>query len=1091
MKKNLKKLSFLLIATFISLQSFAQKRQISGEILDARNLPIPGVTVQIKGTSIGAITDFDGKFNLNAPDEANAVLVFSYLGYIKQEIPLGAKTEFNIILKEDRESLDEIIVVGYGTQKRANLTGAVGQVSSKDIALRPSPDIASALQGQLPGLNIQVNTGDPSDPPDLNIRGFNSINGGGPLVLIDNIEGDISRINPQDIESVTVLKDAASAAIYGARGAFGVILITTKKGAIGDVIVDYTNNLSWTTPTTRTDFITDPYRQGKILDAAWNGYNGDVLTGPMAGWTSDLDWETARMVGNGEIEPFHITQPDGSNKFFYNNDWYNTIFKRWQPSTMHNIAISGGSEKLQAYLSGRYYERETIQFLQDGYVNRYNLKSRINFKPNKWLEVYNSIMFTSEQDKEYSGYDNGYGGPWSNLWRRNKFSFIPTEFNGVGVDIGRDGGDGYGDYPALKEGNNWRLFNEEEFRNTFGAKLTPLKGLEINIDFSNVINQTARTYRMTPFSMLLGNKLEPATAGQNQVTEYRWRNYYKVLNAYGSYNFSLGENTHNFKILAGYNKEDSERDRIQAESAGLLVRNLHNISTATEILEIDGSASAWAIEGYFSRFNYNYKNKYFLEVNARYDGSSRFPEESRWGLFPSASAGWQVNRENFWNSFNGVFSALKLRASYGELGNQSVGLNTFRRNMSVGVSSWLDNGTGITYARAPSALPSVVSWETTKSTNLGIDLGFFRNKLNINFDVYEKNTVDMYLPGKPLPAVFGQNEPRENYASLRNRGFELSINYKNSFTIADKPFVISATASVSNFDGTITKFDNPEGLMSTYWEGQKLGEIYGYHIDGQFQSDDEALRYQYSFNDPTNSLNSVYRFILNSVQNSDWSKLKAGDLKYVDLDGDGEISKGANTLDDPGDIRPIGNAMPKFPFGFNINASYSGFDLSIAGAGVAKQDWAPYGQMFWGTYHPPTASFLRKDLYDNVWSPENTSGKFPQVERGYAALGPRRSLNEINDHLLQDIGFLRIKNLTIGYTMPQQFSDMLKIKKLRFYFSGENIMTWRFGDFTEYLDPEQAGNGINYSNPGSVDGRSNANDYPMGKTISIGLNLSI
>lgn len=1067
-----------------SVQLHAQQRQIQGQVLDKDGLSIPGVSVYLQGTTSGTVSDFDGEFSLTVEDD-DTVLVFSYVGFETLEVPLEGRTYLEVVLQDAVESLSEVVVVGYGTQIRENLTGAISQVSAEDIALRPSADISSSLQGLMPGLNIQVNSGDPSATPDINIRGFNSINGGGPLVLVDGIEGDISRVNPQDVENVTVLKDAASAAIYGARGAFGVILITTKKGHAGDITVDYSNNLSWTTPTTRTDFVSDGYTYGRTVDAALGGYNGTSYTG-----FDEMDWEAMRMVSSGEIEPFHEMQPNGTHKFFYDTDWHKYLFKKWQPSQMHNISISGGSDKLMGYLSGRVYERETINNLQDADMQRYNMKANLVFRPTDWLELSNTTNFIHEKDDEFGGYRNGYGGIWSTTTWYDMFAFYPTHIDGMPMDIGRSGTGGQGGGPAMEEGNNWRKFDVQEFRNTFRVKVTPFEGLELNADYSNQIEHTARTYRYNEFDYISTSRLDVTTSGINQLAEYRWQDAYKALNVFGSYTTDINDK-HNFKLLLGYNQEDFDRDRIMAHQNGQLIPDLANLALGTEVIAVDGSTLNWAIQGYFGRFNYNFDQKYLLEFNARYDGSSRFPENSRWGFFPSVSAGWQVNREEFWEPIRNKVSSLKLRASYGELGNQTVPANTFQRLMSTGRMNWLNQGQSLNYVASPNPLPRVVSWETTKTIDLGLDIGFLNNRLLANFDWYEKNTDGMYLPGKPLPAVFGASEPRENLASLRNRGFELGITYRDNFTVAGDELSIGATFSVSNFKGVITKYDNPEGLMSTYWEGQELGQIWGYKIDGQFQSDEEALAYQQGFENPSNSLANVYNYIFNVVQNSDWNRLRAGDIKYLDLDGDGRIDRGNYTLEDHGDLTPIGNAMPKFPFGFNINAQWKGFDLSVAGAGVGKQNWYPTGDIYWGPYQRPYLTFIRKDLISNAWSPENTGGTYPQIERGYASLNGGRSLYEMNDYYLKNIGYLRIKNLTVGYTLPQEFTQKMDIQRFRIYFSGENLFTWRFGDLSRYIDPEQAGNAINYSNPGNAVGRADLRDYPMGKTLSLGVNISL
>ncbi|WP_276496760.1 TonB-dependent receptor [Pontibacter litorisediminis] len=1051
---------------------------VTGKVTDKDGVGLPGVTVVLKGTNKGAPTDSEGNFTITVPD-GNGTLVFSYIGFQTQEVEINGRSSISVTLSEDTKSLEEVVIVGYGTQKKANLTGAVEQVNAEDIALRPSADISSALQGLMPGLNIQVNSGDPTATPDINIRGFNSINGGGPLVLIDGIEGDITRVNPQDIENVTVLKDAASAAIYGARGAFGVILITTKTGKAGEMVVNYSNNFGWTRPTTRTDFISDPYAYAKTVDAAIFGYNGTSYTG-----YNDLDWETIRMVANGEIEPFHELQPNGTYKFFHKTNWYDYLFKEYQYSNMHNISVSGGSEKLKGYLSGRVFERENINNIAEGGMDRYNLKANVTFKPNKWLELSNNILFNQEQDEDFGGYRNGYGGMWSTTTWYYLYPFQPNMVDGMPVDVYGQGGPA-----AMEYAQNWERVNIEEFTNTFRAKANPLKNLELNFNYSNRFNNQNSSTRLNEFDYLTGARLDRQTVGVNRLNEWRWKDNYKALNAFGTYSLSLA-NRHNFKLMGGFNQEEFDRDRVFAQQGGLLIRDLENLALGTELMAADGSAELWAVQGYFGRFNYDYDGKYLLEVNARYDGSSRFPKESRWGWFPSVSVGWQVNQENFWKPLENAVSFFKLRASYGSLGNQNISTNTFQQTMSIGRSDWLDNGQRLIYASAPSPLPKVVSWETTSTLNFGADLGFLRNRLMASIDLYEKKTEDMYLPGTPLPGVFGAAEPRENLASLRNRGFDFSLSYNNSFEVGGSPLSVSATASVSNFKGEITKFDNPNGLMSTYWEGQELGQIWGYHVAGQFQSDEEAQAYQNSFVNPGNSLGNVYNYILNVVQNNEWNKLRAGDIKYVDVDGDGRIDRGNYTLEDHGDLQPIGNAMPKFPFGFNVGASWKGFDLSVAGAGVGKQHWYPTGDIYWGTYQRPYLSFLRKDLVDNAWTPEQP-GKYPQIERGYASLNSGRSLYEMNDYYLENIGFLRVKNLTLGYTLPEALTSKVSVKKLRVYFSGENLFTWRFGGLSKYIDPEQAGSAINYSNPGSAVGRADLRSYPMGKTYSMGINLTL
>jgi len=1058
-----------------------QEKQITvtGKVSDDKGDPIPGVNVfEQSHPTNGVISGVDGSYSITVSAE-DAVLTYSFIGFNTQEVQVAGRSDITVTLVEEFIGLDEVVAIGYGYQKKVNLTGAVDQISSDKIASRPSANVSSALQGMMPGLNVQPSSGDPRNSAKMNIRGFNSINGGSPLVLVDGIAGDIDRLNPNDIETITVLKDASSAAIYGARGAFGVILVTTKKGASGDVVIDYSNNLGFTSPTTRTDYISDPYLYGKTVDAAIYGYNGSSYTGYDEG-----DWETIQKVSSGEIEPFHELQGNGKNKFFYNTNWYDYLFRDVQSSQSHNISLSGGTDKVKAYLSGRYYSTNTIQKIVDEKVNRYNMKANISFQATDWLEVSNNIQYNTGDDIEYGGRNKGWGDTWT--YTKNwLMAFMPYEIDGVPYDYR-----GESTHAALENGNNWTENYYKEFINTVSAKITPFKGMVVNFDYSHRANHMGEKTRLNTFDYLTGSSISMRTVGLNRLTERRIERNFNAVNLYGTYERSFFED-HNFKVMAGFNQEDFDEDIILAEQGGLFNENYANLNLGTELLRADGSTNLWAVRGYFGRLNYDYKGRYLLELNGRYDGSSRFPSEGRWGFFPSVSGGWHLSRENFWAPLQDVVSTFKLRASYGQLGNQNVPLDTFSQLLPVGTSNWLVDGAQINEVRDPEPMPGVVTWEKTSTIDYGFDIGFMNNKLLASFDYFDKMTTDMYLPGEPLPSVFGADEPRENIADLSVKGIEISIGYNNSFDVAGSPLKFGATFSLSNFKGIITKYDNPEGVLSTFYEGQELGEIWGYRVDGQFQSDAEAAEYQNSFDNPSKDLGQVYDFAINIARNDEWKGLRAGDVKYVDVNGDGEISKGNNTLDDHGDLEKIGNAMPKFPFGFSFSADWKGFDFSMAGAGVVSQDWYPTGKLYWGTYERPYVTFIRKDLVENAWSPENTSGKYPQINRGYTSLKSNRQLGAVNDYYLTNVGYLRVKNITLGYTLPKAWTKKANIERLRVYFSGENLFTIRFGDLTKYIDPEQAGSGISFNDPGDATDRSDVNGYPMGKIVSFGINLTL
>lgn len=728
-------------------------------------------------------------------------------------------------------------------------------------------------------------------------------------------------------------------------------------------------------------------------------------------------------------------------------------------------------------------------------MRRYNLKFNINFKPYDWLRVSASSRYSQKFDEVWGGKTSGWAPIYSGSRWRDAFPVFPYKINGYGVSVGRTGTGYSARLASLYSGAGHRQWKYRKIVNTIESNVTPVKGLELNMQYSYSVNRVQQKYRMHKFKYMRGNRLILTTGGLNRLSEWRWRDIYKALNIYGSYEINVA-NKHNFKLMMGFNQEQFDHDRIGARTEGLITKDKANFNLATGMLSIDGTTTRWAIQGYFARFNYNYKEKYFLESNIRYDGSSRFPENNRWGLFPSIGVAWRVDKEVFWpSSVGNVISSLKLRAAYGRLGNQSVGVNTFRKLVRTGKTNWMDaNFNELTYARVPEPLPAQIGWEEITSTNIGVDIGLFEEKLQVTFNLYQRVTSNMYLPGKPLPAVFGASEPRRSYASLRNRGFELSIKYQDQFNVMGSKLFLSLGANVYNNKAVITKFDNPNGLMSTYWEGQILGTIWGYHIAGQFQSDKEAATYQHKFG--VDNLIEVYRSALGATSNAEWSRLRAGDIIYVDTNGDGEIDNGNNTLEDHGDLVRIGNSMPKFPFGFNINAKWKQFDISIIGQGVVHQDFYPAGPLYWGTYHRPYVAFLRKDLYAKAWDPnasDNSGNIFPQRQRAYMALNDGRSLYELNDYYLLNIGYLRINNITFGYTLPPKLTQRVNIKNLRIYVSAENVFTFRFGNLTEYLDPEVlSAASIDYANPDDINPNGLDNDqlYPMPKTYSFGIQIT-
>jgi TonB-linked SusC/RagA family outer membrane protein len=1078
----------ILAPDYLSESSQQTQNRITGTVTDKDGAPLTGVNVVVTGSTQGTITDIAGKYRVEVPQGARS-LTFSFIGMQSQEISIGTSTLINVTMAETVTGLEEVVVVGYGVQKKANVVGAVSSVKLRDISTRPYANLTNVLQGSVPGLNIKVTSlgGDPTITQKINVRGFNSINGGQPLVLIDGIESDISNINPNDIESVSVLKDAQSAAIYGARGAFGVVLITTNKATSGKFNIRYSNNFSLSTNTARTDFVTNPYVVGQAIETAIKRYNNSSY---FPGYTAE-DWEILRKVGDGEIEPYYEKKPDGTYRFYEQTDFYHIMFREWRPSMMHNITINGGSEKLSGYISGRILDEATDQNLPKVSNKRYNLNVHLEFKPYDWLEIGGGTKFNQKNNIIFGGGIERFSDPHNDFWiLHDLYPNYPAEIDGIGVDVGRAGeGSDALNCAQFDGAHSYRQWKINNYINDLIVKITPIENFNINFQYSYDNNLTDQTDRDAPFKYLKSNRLVLTTfEGRNRLGVWHTKDLHQTLNIFGTYTQNV-KDKHHFKLMLGYNQEKFREDKNGAQVENLPSNDKASLGLGDKMFAISGSTLDWDIKGYYGRFNYDYNEKYLLEVNSRLDGSSRFPTENQWGFFPSIGLGWRVSKENFWSQSK-IFSDLKIRTSYGSLGNQDVPVNTFLRLVTMGLTSWIDEGIVTKYARAPNPLPSNIGWEKVNSTNVGLDLGFFNNKLLASFDLYQRTTSEMYLPGQPLPAVFGAAEPKRNYASLRNRGGEVSLTYNNSFKVLGSELSFRVEANISNDKSVITKFDNPTGLLSTFWEGQVLGEVWGYHIDGQFQSDEEAAAYQASFsNDLANNLRQVYSEIF-SGSNTDWMKLRAGNIKYIDLNEDGKITNGKNTLDDHGDLKKIGNFMPKFPFGLSVNVGWKGFNLSVIGQGIGKQDWYPRGPTYWAIFRRPYQSFIRKDLLDHVWDPDaadNSKNIYPQI-KGYT-----RSCDNFNDYYLTNIGYVRIKNLTISYNIPEKIIKKVGVQGLRLFFSGENIFTFTFQHLTKYIDPELAGSAIDYSDPNLATGTRgfDTEPYPISKSFSFGIVLDL
>jgi len=1068
MNEILKK-AFLLMVLFISLQSWSQERNVSGKIEDVNGLPLAGVTVQVKNSSIGAITNFDGEFSLVVPDEDEAILVFSFLGFQSQEIVIGSQTIFEITLQEDLQALEEVVVVGYGETSREDLINAVSTVETKGLSQRPVADVSSSLQGLSPGLNVTQSTGEAGAEPRINIRGFTSINGGQPLILIDGVEGSLSNLNPNDVESISVLKDAGASAIYGARGAFGVVLVTTKNAKEGVITVNAGATMAVSTPTMNTDFVTDPFQAVTLVDEAFRSANGVSYTG-----YNEADYAALQEVSEDPSLARVITDVrNGKEQYIHygHTNWWDTFFRDYSPSQIYNASISGGSEKIQAYFSYRNYQSTGILKVQEDYYDKYNLRGKIDIEVNDWLTFSNNMQYNSSEDLEHGGTQYGYRDVWgSMIWVHALPSYVPT--NPDGSALWRTELNNYtvgdGIYASLLQGTSQQQTNMGNFSNIASAKLTPFPSLEINASYAIRRNNYRRYQRSTriPYSIYPG---EIGLMGTDQLNEYRTMSKYDSFNIYGEYRKLLGN--HNLKATIGFNQESYLTKSIAASKQNLVSDNLNALGLATDNPTATGNASEWSLRGLFYRLSYDYQDKYLLEFNGRYDATSRFPSTYRWGFFPSASVGWLMNKESFFQNLTDTFNMFKLRASYGSLGNQNIGNYAYYPTLPNGLyNGYAINGLTLNYIESPALNPTEITWEEVNTLNLGTDIALLDNRLSMSFDWFQRDTNGMLAEGTTLPSVLGAASPLENAADLRTKGFELSLGYNDSFELGNDTFSFSLTGNLSNSVTKITRFDNPNKSLIDFYKGMTIGELWGYNVDGLFLSEEDISEHA----DQSYVSTRIYAT----------TGLLPGDIKYVDLNGDGMINEGENTVNDSGDKEIIGNSAPQYLYSFSANAEWKGFDISVFFQGVGKQDWYPNddSRLFWAMYNRPYNSFIRKDLANNIWTPDNPDAYFPKL-RGYVALSGE--LDHINDRYLQSVAYLRLKNLSIGYTIPEGIISKSPSTKLRLYLSGENILT--FSPLTDYIDPEAASNAVNLNQPSTSSNRGTAQTVPFSKIYSLGL----
>ena len=1051
-------------------QSVQQTGTVKGQIVDASGEPVIGATVKVKGSKEGTITDLDGNFTLKA--EPGTLLEVSYIGYK----PLTAKAgngPMKLTLVEDNQSLNEVVVVGFGTQKKVNLTGSVAVVDSKEFEARPVTSATQALQGAVPGLRISSSSGSLESTQSMSVRGIGTIgegSSGSPLVLIDGSEGDINTINPQDIESVSVLKDAAASSIYGSRAPFGVILITTKSGKKGKVTVNYNNSFRF------NSLIREKHMMNSVDFASWvNDFSTAEGGGAFFGderMANIKAYHDATPVGPGTRKDKNgnllyaisstngSTWDDGYAGGIDDVDWYDVVYRGSTFAQEHNASVSGATDVVNYYASANFLDNQGFMKLADDKFTRYTGTAKLGIQIAKWLRMNYNMRYTRT---DYKRPANLTSGLYSDMARQG-WPILPLyDRNGYYYDSPS---------PALGLATRGKDTKQRDIMNQkVGFVLEPIKNWITHIDFNYQTDSFNRHWdaKMTYNHDVNGNPYPYATSS-NVHEEYSKENYLN-FQAYSEYSFSLADK-HNFKVMGGFQAEQLKQTVFGLQRNGILDPNKPEVDITSGVgydgkavtPSTNGSRNQWQTAGFFGRLNYNYMERYLAEVNIRYDGTSKFRRNNMWKAFPSFSLGWNVAREAFWKPLEKTVNTLKLRFSYGSLGNQNI-KNWYQTYQTISYTpfggNWLQGGKQVNITSAPGLVSAALTWEKVESYNYGLDWGLFNNRLTGSFDYYVRNTKDMVGNAPELPAILGTSVPKTNNTDLQTKGWEISLSWRD---MLENGLSYNIGLNLSDARTKITRYpNNPTNSIDTYIPGRYINEIWGYETIGIAKSQEEMDAHLATAN-----------------QNKFGSNWGAGDIMYKDLNGDNVVNDGARTLADHGDLKVIGNSTPRYLFGIDLGASWKGFDFRAFLQGVMKRDYftnSAYmfgcnGNMWWATGLSEVHDYYRDA---NSWSVKNGY----QTENTNAYL-PRPVQNGKNSQYqtkyLLNAAYMRMKNLQLGYTIPQNLTSKWGIANCRVFFSVENLFT--ITSMPDQFDPETIGT-------------DSDNGYPLSKTVSFGLNITL
>ena len=1059
----------VMIVSLLPSAASAQTLTVSGTVTDrATSESVVGASVFVEGTSNGTITDVDGRYKLsNVPQKAT--LVVSYIGYATQRIPVNGRQQLNVQLVEDTETLDEVVVVGYGVQKKVNLTGSVSSVKSDVLERRPVADATQSLQGLVPGLLVtNSDTGRPGSTGTLTIRGQGNLNDdANPYVLVDGVEMTLAEVNPNDIESISVLKDAAACAIYGARAAYGVILVTTKKGKEGKARISYQGTVGWSQPTVLPDMV-DSYQ----FALYWN--QGVTNTGSSRLYSDEKLAILQQYIKDpSSVDPWYeldsssLMNPafENSESGVGNVDYFDLHYKNWAFKQNHNVSVSGGGKAAQYYVSGGYYSEDGVLRYADMDYKRYNFATNVTSEVTKWLKLKVSTKFMhSDTDTPFG--DGGLSEGFYHSLARFRPTVSVIDPNGHFTELSM--------IPYLQSGT-YTTTAKDQITLTAGLEFNPLKNWYIFFDYTykqtnveyEALNVPATIYAADGVTTSLGVRDELGVVSSGQYTRSTSRTRYQTINLYTNYLFTLAD-SHNFTIMAGYQEEDNSYSYMKNSITGLYSFTNPNLGMGSGDQTVVDTRNGWATRGFFGRINYDFDGRYLLELNGRYDGSSRFASDHRWGFFPSVSAGWNIHRENFMSSAEDWLSNLKLRLSYGRLGNQAgAALYTFASTMSLNSSlgNYIFSDGRQLFTKAALVVDSSTTWEKVESYNVGLDFGFFGNKLTGSVDVFQRDTKDMLGPAVDYPDFFGATAPQTNNACMRNRGWEIELNWRGKI---GKDIDYSIGASLSDATAEVTEYNGGDTDPSSNWyAGKKVGEIWGYRASGLIQTQEEADEYNETYD-------------LSYISGLLW---EPGDVKYIDLNGDGKIDNGSGVLGDMGDMEVIGNTTPRYQYTINGSISYKGLTLSLLFQGVGKRDWSPGSSIyFWGSGAYAQVTVFKEHL--DYWTEDNPDAYFPKpyINTAGGVTSYSAKTKTVCDRYLQNAAYCRLKNLTLSYDLPKSWIKRFGIEKLQVYFSGENLLT--FTPLIGMFDPEAIFTSNDYTSEGGK-------NYPLNRVISFGLVVNL